>query len=126
MYLTQITLPRSENLEGLSRNESKNPDQKILELIFKFLHTEQYLTNKDDYKYLLGFPEATNKNLGKKLHIFTQSGDDIHQHIKNGKLKRLLLDHCVLKGRYLGSNEIEKAEKYKVFTSKEKSKKLRP
>jgi len=93
MYVMKILLLEVTTLDG--GKSSNIPDRVFIETIFDLLHTSQHFVSPD-YKYIIDFPALSSDSLGMQLNLFSEKKEDLTKHIKIGKLKRLILDNCLV------------------------------
>lgn len=114
MYCIQINLPAVNDGSGTKKNVV---NRIILEQLISALHKEQYKVNKD-YKYILGFPELTEKSFGMILHIFSKNKDDLYKHLKCEKVLRIIGDYCSFKIIELNDKILNSTDSYSLKRGK--------
>lgn len=83
MYVAQIKLPVI------------NKDT-VINRIFGLLHRNAYKVNRD-YKYCLGLPNLSDKDLGTIMQVFSSDLNDLKKLLKTNGLYEIIVDYCNVK-----------------------------
>jgi len=110
LYVVQITIPFNEL--------TKSVDNVVIGNIFKEAHRSQFIVS-DEYKYILGFPEANRNSIGTIVQIFAKNKEDLIKHIKDDNLYSFITDYCSFSIIDIEYNSLKNIDTYSLKTSQE-------